>query len=519
MAITVTPNLTLIDACDATTDWAGGTALLLDTINEHHNTGCLSDWIDATTSNVIKHTLSGSTDMSGNHLYAWMFCNGLIDTKANGGFRLYAETDASNYATWYVGGSDTHGGGWQLMVCDLDSTPTSEVGTFDSSDVTKIGVQFKTLSAAPSIGQNKFNNCFWDVIRYGTGLTITSGATDAIDLEDIYAVDNTKTNRYGVVTKSFGAYVVQGKLTFGDASGTGSVDFTDTNQVILFPDNSLVSDSFYGINVVGNATGTTNFTLGASSGGSGISGCTLKAVGSKTFSIDVSDSDNDTIGLYGSTFANAGTITLPTTATGKEVLNCNMTTTDGVVISTCVVANCNFISADDEAVIMSSTSHNLSDSNFIANPNAIRITTAGTYEFDNLQFTGNTNDIDNTSGGAVVVNCVNNSNPSTETGDTTINNAVTLTVQGVKTGTEPTNYVRCHIEKVSDQTVLMNEEAQTSYGSEGYYKATESYNYTADVDVIIRARYKGYLPFETTGTITSAGLTVTAVWIPDPNYI
>ena len=56
------------------------------------------------------------------------------------------------------------------------------------------------------------------------------------------------------------------------------------------------------------------------------------------------------------------------------------------------------------------------------------------------------------------------------------------------------------------------------YGSEGFYKATESFNYTADQPVIIRARYQGYIPFETTGTITNNGLTVTAVWLVDPNY-
>jgi len=95
---------------------------------------------------------------------------------------------------------------------------------------------------------------------------------------------------------------------------------------------------------------------------------------------------------------------------------------------------------------------------------------------------------------------------------------VPLEINGVKTGTEPSNYVRCRIEKQSDNSTIMNQEAQTSYGTEGFYKATMSYSYTADVPVRVRARYKGYLPFESTGTITSGGLTVTAVWQADPNY-
>lgn len=106
---------------------------------------------------------------------------------------------------------------------------------------------------------------------------------------------------------------------------------------------------------------------------------------------------------------------------------------------------------------------------------------------------------------------------NTGTGSVVVANSVNLEVNGVFTGTEPTNYVRCRIEKTSDGTTIMNEEAQIAVG-DGIYKATASYNYAADTAVTIRARYKGYLPFETTGTITSTGLKVTAVWVEDTIY-
>ncbi len=133
----------------------------------------------------------------------------------------------------------------------------------------------------------------------------------------------------------------------------------------------------------------------------------------------------------------------------------------------------------------------------------------------------------NNSGGAVTLNIsAGGTTPSIRESNgssTTINNSVTLEVNGVKTGSEPTNYVRCRIEarlggSLPAGTQIMNTEAQTSYGSEGYYKATQSVNYTGDQPVTIRARYKGYIPFETTGTITSNGLAVTAVWITDSNF-
>jgi len=95
---------------------------------------------------------------------------------------------------------------------------------------------------------------------------------------------------------------------------------------------------------------------------------------------------------------------------------------------------------------------------------------------------------------------------------------VDLVIQGVKTGDEPANYVRVRIHKASDESTIMNTQATTSYGAEGYYKASTTYKYTGDVAVIVRARYNGYLPFEASATITSSGLTVTAVWQTDPNF-
>ena len=96
---------------------------------------------------------------------------------------------------------------------------------------------------------------------------------------------------------------------------------------------------------------------------------------------------------------------------------------------------------------------------------------------------------------------------------TTVNNTVTISVWWVATWSEPTNYVRCHVEKVSDWTVLLNSEAQTVDWTN--YKATASYDYAGDTNVIIRARYKWFKEFESTWTVTSAWLTVNAVWVID----
>lgn len=123
-------------------------------------------------------------------------------------------------------------------------------------------------------------------------------------------------------------------------------------------------------------------------------------------------------------------------------------------------------------------------------------------------------DVYNDSGGSVTIDVQNlgdtptirNSNGSS----TTVNNSVTLEINGVVQNTQ------CYM-VTSGAVVVMNEAASEAV-SGNEYKATESYNYTGATTVTVRAREMGYLPFETTGSITSAGLTVTAVWLTDPNW-
>ena len=89
--------------------------------------------------------------------------------------------------------------------------------------------------------------------------------------------------------------------------------------------------------------------------------------------------------------------------------------------------------------------------------------------------------------------------------------SVTLEVNGVSSG------ARVYIVANSggpeaEGAVLMLEEA------DGTGTASEPYNFTTNQPVTVRARLKGFLPFETTSTITSAGLTITAIWLADSNF-
>ncbi|MBI5044642.1 MAG: hypothetical protein HZC02_01840 [Candidatus Levybacteria bacterium] len=148
----------------------------------------------------------------------------------------------------------------------------------------------------------------------------------------------------------------------------------------------------------------------------------------------------------------------------------------------------------------------------IANTNKVALTSAGgeTHSIYSAKA-----DVYNNSGGAVTINVSNGGTVPTvresNGSSTTINNSVTLEINGVAQGT------RCYIEAAlggpeTSGTILMNEEA------DALGIATQTYNYTSSQPVRIRARLAGYIPFETTGTIASTGLTITAVWLEDSNY-
>lgn len=188
--------------------------------------------------------------------------------------------------------------------------------------------------------------------------------------------------------------------------------------------------------------------------------------------------------------------------------------------TTCVIQNCNFISAKDEAVIMpSNNTHKLTKCIFIKNPNAMRFPTAGTnYVLDYCNFLNNTIDIDNTSAGQVTISVTNSTNPpTTKTGSTTINVDVWLRVYVKNEADEAVIGASVAIYK-TDMTQLMNE--VTVNDGQGNALAEETYNYPGSpVAVIIRVRKSStapkYFPLNTSGNIYSTGLTLTAVLIKD----
>jgi len=361
-----------------------------------------------------------------------------------------------------------------------------------------------------------------------TGLVNESGDADErirgyLDFDDIYNVINEpSTGGFGILTKKAGIYCLVGSIDFGIASGI--TKFQAKSQVAVFenrPDTvgtgTFINTALLGFTIIDDGSNTTEFILGNKIGVSGVEGCTIRVQNTNQLAkyfIDASDTDVDNFKLYGSTFLDAGTITLPADATEVEVLNCNFESCAQVLASTCTIEYCNFISANSQALKITGITNNVSNCSFISCPYGVEITTANTYDFVGMKFTSNTYDIDNTSGGTVVINKDINSDPVTYTGSTTIQASVDLTVNVVDKNNDPIYQAQVAIYKNSDKTELMNEDTDI------LGEATQPYTGSTPLDIYVRVRKSSvgttrYISYSTTGAITSGGYNLKVTLLED----
>ena len=519
MAGTVTANMTEISMCESTTGWTNvgtGTQTVNDTtvFDAKEGTYCLQDYRASSGNRGSRWDLgAGGTDLTGKMVLFWF-----AFSKKNYGanpMRIRLTDTSGNYSEWNMFTASTlpHPA-WIPWALNPSVTRDTGSGTLVLTAIRYVDWRCDTVSAKVYI--------YWDAVRYGYGLDIKAGTSGApATFEDFVTAE--ATFAYGVVEKYNGAYFVQGILRIGDGSGTSVTYFKDSNQVIQFKSMKGDPTGFYEIKGQGNGTGATEIYFGSKSGTAGIGGCFVRAPSTSKWKLTMTDTNITKFGFYGCTFVYADTIAGQAYNVNQEFLNSNFIAGAEMVPSTGIVKNCNFISSTSSAITMSSTSHNITDCSFISCPRAIHITVAGPFTFSNLDFLGNTYDGYSNYGSSIIVNYDQYCSPAPSTYDPagdviTFQTSVTLVIRHVKTGSEPSEYVRCAIYKVSDGTEIMNSNASTADDlNPGYYKASTSYTVTG-ISVKVRAREKGYLPFETTVTIPSTGLDVTAIWTVDPNY-
>jgi len=376
--------------------------------------------------------------------------------------------DGTNNLIIYQAGNDRevfkHADGqvtFQCFLIDMDYLSTVSTngdlaalnGTFASfngaSTSLDIGAHYTTLSKALGGG----NNCYMDIIRYGTeGIQITGGTTaDRGTFAQICIEDRSTLagKAHGIIREyTGGAYGVQGPLQFG-TTGTGDSWFEASGSSITFEDR-LVADDKYKIVVLGNTAAgeETHFILRNSTVQSARPGVT----------IDMSSTGINELVLTGTTFLNLlNAITLPTdTITGSythTVTSCTYTNCGILDQGSVTLTGCTFSSAADPLGALLLDTSGQSDTstglNFISDGtgHAIYITATGTYNFTNFTFSGyaatdgttGNEVVYNNSGGAVTINVSGGDTPTVRNGagaSTTVNNTVTVTLTGLVTNTE-----------------------------------------------------------------------------------
>jgi hypothetical protein len=425
-----------------------------------------------------------------------------------------------------------------LITINVDAT----AGTFTrtSGDFTSDG--FKAGQTITTTGFTNAGNNTTKIIETVTATVITvtnnSGLVDEsgdgdervrgpFSFADILAKDEDTTNGWGIIRKISGVYYLVGNLEFGDSAGTNSCNFLDTSQIVVFEDRK-VDTNLYNFTVVGNATGTTEFQLGNKSGTAGIEGCVIKSEGTIKYDVTCTDTDVDTFKIYGCTFLDADSISLPTSGANREVLSSNFEECGTINVSTCKVQYCKFISAKDDAITISNTSFDVADCDFISPTNhGIEITATGEYDFDNLQFMGTSAsgpyDVENTTTGTVIINNLNGSNTqyvdNSGGGTTTINTAVTLSIHIEDEAGNNIPNAQVYIQKetptaftadignnAGDADLVVNETVDTDIPGSGWVMV-----WIKSLNEIQPYRYTSWsgktftFPTEVTGTCTSTG--------------
>ena len=280
MAVTLNDNRTIIDEGDSLTGWTNHDTLGTTDPVPIEDSG----WVGANVGAEIfvgYHTIS-STDLSDAVIYCWVFSRlSLGDTlDTNGGLMVMVADATPDRIGYKVNGADKAAfrhddgpTGWQCPALDTTSLPAfyTSAGSetnLDWTAILEVGTIVNSLVAAP--GMNPTYNV--DIMRWldptannGCAADIVGGASGGTEgtWEEIATADRQVGNQqaHGLVRElAAGAFGVQGPLRFGNATGSSSSWFEDSNVTVVFEDRGFRTD-LYKIFITDNGTGTTTFRL------------------------------------------------------------------------------------------------------------------------------------------------------------------------------------------------------------------------------------------------------------------
>lgn len=429
MAISIdsTTNLNLIDAAEATTGWSfSGMTKTATSSSSREGTNCIGGQVADNAFGYAYHTHGSAIDLTaaGNErVYIWAR-NAGAGTLAQKGWLVWIG-DGTHARAYTVGGSDAEpfgAKGWYCLMLDTANLPTSYNQVVGSNEpdltaITQFG--FGTYNTVAPSGNAL--NVFVDVVRYGSGIIVTSGASDEISLADIAAEDfSSATGKaYGVIREiQPGVYGIQGDILFGDTGGS-SIDWKEADAVVIFEDRvqGAGTNTKYQMSGQHSATGTFSAELGiaVSSGDdeSGRSGVTFVSANpaDQPIDFDFSDSDIEDIFLYGCTFTNmrGGTIAFSADATNGISHHISGSTFSGcsqIDPGQTVVRNCTFAAtADSASSLIWSADIDIKKSQFLGNTTGAAIEhpdCSDVFTHDALTFSGNTYDVENSDNASTI---------------------------------------------------------------------------------------------------------------------
>jgi hypothetical protein len=452
----------------------------------------------AVTQDTTKSTKIGSlgyptgtlTWYSGYAFFVWQNYSSpfAMGTYAQGGMRVVAGSGLGDFYAWYVGGSDKPPmpyGGWQCHVVEPTWTPSTladdTAGTPDGYNWAYVGAAVYVLS-----GPSKGEPHQVDAIRYGRGRSIFEYG----DLSNGYctipgfaAVNDLQANRWGLIQAVSGGYLFKGEMYLGNA--TNPVDFRDSDRIIFIQwtpkvtatwnlisvnnASSYVSMTGFQFIVVDTTTGSRGSFYVYDSAEVYLDSCTFNDMYVFGFS-----ANTDVIDC---TFRRCNSITQGS-ATFDGCLIARLVNSGGMSVDDIgLISNCEFISDGTGHAMTLSSAHAGNEYTFSGNTFTGYASVSGS--------TGN-EAIYNNSGGLVTINITDGGDtPSIRNGtnaQTILNNAVTLTLTGIVSGSE----VRIYSHGTTTELDGI-ENVDTLDDTGETYKFEYTYNYAAStyIDIVI----------------------------------
>jgi len=546
MADSITDNRTTIDAADAAPASAPGwtdlgssfTGITLDNEIFIEGSGSIGEYATTTTSGIF-YEFASDTDLSNNHIYVWVNCGvvGLLATKANQGltFRARGPT-SSNYKEWDLAGSDNWPpsvqGGWTLFCIDLESTVSRNGGTPPATTaIRSLGVTFITAATMPRMVDNTWVDAMYRVADGTAAILVQgkNGGTTAWTWADF-------PTQLGIASGlafngAGGSVVLTGPVDFFVDDATDHA-FNSTNELVLWDDQEHIASDFYGITIVGAATGSSDFTMGVKAGtgsdATGSQGGTIAASSSGVRWFWDSDGANiDTCNMYGVQCIHGADFQIDTTANSwisTSFVDCNSATVSNAEILRCSVINAN--TADGVAFMTTDDITDIEHCDFsFSDGHGVELTTpivaAQTSTGNNFVGYGaiasNDAAIYNNAGGSVTITLAGDATSGEHTyrngtsATTTVSVSVPVTITVVDEAGNPVVTAQTSVYLSSDNSEVMNADTNGS----GVAATTFTGATPAGCYIRVRKTSTGstkYFPASTTGTIASStGIATTVV--------